>query len=113
MSKNQVLGTGDNITFTAPAGGVVSGVARLIGGLFGIPLQTAAATEPFVLQTKGVFVVNKLGTDVVTEGQLLYWDNGNSRLTTTASTHKLVGCAAAAAGSGVSTVQIRLNGTAS
>lgn len=112
MSKNQVLTEADNLTFAAPAGGVTSGAGVLIGSLFGIALQTAAATEPFVLQTEGVFVVNKLGTDVVTVGQLLYWDNTNSRLTTTASTHKLVGCAYAAAGSGVTTVQIRLNGTA-
>lgn len=113
MSVNQVLDETKNITLIAPAGGVTSGVPVLIGGLFGVPVASAAATEQFVLQRTGAYVINKLSTDVVTQGQLLYWDNTNFRLTTTASTHKLVGAALAAAGSGVSTVTCILQGIAS
>ena len=49
-------------------------------------------------------------TETVAAGALLYWDNTNKRLTTTASGNTLAGFAVAAAGSGVTTVQIRLNG---
>jgi predicted RecA/RadA family phage recombinase len=47
---------------------------------------------------------------VVTQGAALYWDNTNSRLTTTASGNTYAGYAFAAAGNGVTTVNIKLNG---
>ena len=61
------------------------------------------------VRMRGVFTVAKLSTDVVGQGDLLSWDAANSRLTTTASTNKLAGYAAAAAGNGVTTVAISLN----
>jgi predicted RecA/RadA family phage recombinase len=56
-----------------------------------------------------VWEIAKLSTDVVTQGALLYWDAGNSRLTTTASSHKLAGYAWAAASGTDTTVQIKIN----
>lgn len=50
----------------------------------------------------------KLTTDVVTEGLKLYFDATNDRLTTTASTHKVAGLAAAAAGSTATTARLLL-----
>jgi len=50
----------------------------------------------------------KLTTDLVTEGLKLYFDAGNDRLTTTASTHKLAGLAAAAAATTVATCRVHL-----
>ena len=46
---------------------------------------------------------------MVAQGALLYWDNTNKRLTTTATGNTLAGYATAAAGAGMSTVCINLN----
>ena len=69
--------------------------------------QRAGATGS--VQVEGVFTVTKLGTDTVAAGALLYWDNTNKRLTTTASGNTLSGFAVAAAGSGVTAVNIKIN----
>jgi predicted RecA/RadA family phage recombinase len=56
-----------------------------------------------------VFNLPKLSTDVVAQGDLLYWDNTNKRLTTTVGTNTLAGYATAAASGTATTVNISLN----
>ena len=50
-----------------------------------------------------------LSTDSVAQGDLLYWDAANSRLTKTDTSNTLAGYAAAAAGAAVTTVDISIN----
>lgn len=107
--KNKLF-SGDTITIAAPAGGVVSGAGVLVGTVIGVAVASAAATLPVAVQLEGVAELPKLSTDVVAVGVKLYWDNTNSRLTTTASGNTEAGIAFAAAGSGVATVQIKLKG---
>lgn len=102
---------GNVINFTAPTGGVTSGLAVLIGALLAVPVADAAEGELFAGQVVGVFAIAK-ATGAVTEGQKLYWNNTNNNLTTTASSNVLVGVATAAAASGDATVQVRLDGVA-
>lgn len=68
-----------------------------------------ATGEPYTIQLDGVFQFPILGTDTPALGALLYWDAGNNRLTTTASTHKSAGLAVAAKTSGPTTIEIDLN----
>lgn len=72
--------------------------------------RTAAANEAGVPAYVGGVVVNYtcLGTDVIAEGDTLYYDATNDRLTLTASTHKMAGIAAGASGDGVTTVDLLL-----
>lgn len=70
--------------------------------------QLASATNCPVFIKDVIVLYDKLSTDVVTEGALLYYDSTNDRLTITAGSWKIAGVAAAAAGSGVSTVQVIL-----
>lgn len=88
---------------------IVSGQVVLIGVRVGVALAAIASGATGPLQVTGVFTIAKLSTDVVAQGDILYWDNGNSRLTTTASTHKVAGYATAAAGNGITTVNIKIN----
>ncbi len=107
---NNYLYTGDVLEYTN--GGsteVASGAPVLVGSRLGIALVNIPAGGTGSVRMRGVFTVAKLSTDVVGQGDLLYWDATNSRLTTTASTHKQAGYAAAAAGAGVTTVAISLN----
>lgn len=92
-----------------PGSSVTSGQVVLIGVRIGVALKDIPANATGPLQVAGVFNIAKLSTDVVAQGAALYWDNTNSRLTTTASGNTLAGFAAAAAGNGATTVAIKLN----
>jgi predicted RecA/RadA family phage recombinase len=99
---------GEVIDYTAGAN-ITSGQVVLMGVRIGVALAAIANGSTGSVQVTGVFTIAKLATDVVAQGAALYWDNTNSRLTTTASGNTLAGYATAAAGSGVSTVNIKIN----
>ena len=107
---NNYLYTGDVLDYTNGGGAdISSGAPVLVGSRLGIALVNIPVGGTGSVRMRGVFTVAKLSTDVVGQGDLLYWDATNSRLTTTASTNELAGYAAAAAGNGVTTVAISLN----
>lgn len=107
MTTKYVM-SGDVMDYTA--GSAVSvGQVILVGKRIGVALTAIAAGATGALRMDGVFTIAKLSTDVVAQGDLLYWDNANSRLTTTVGTNVLAGYAFAASGSGVTTVQININ----
>ena len=103
---------GDVIELTAPGGGVVSGTPVVIGGLFVVPLVTAAATVKFSAQVTGVFTLTKTSAQAWTEGQKIYWDTGNNRADSDGTLGPLIGVAAAVAANPTATGKVRLNGTA-
>lgn len=102
---------GNVVDLTAPSGGVVSGTVYQIGQFVGVAVKTAAVGETFPLAISGVFnSLPILSTDTPAEGAFLYWDNGNSRFTTTASTHKLAAVAVEAKASGPAVIKAKLLG---
>ncbi|MFG1319841.1 DUF2190 family protein [Xanthobacter autotrophicus] len=101
---------GDTLDLTAPSGGVISGTAYLIGALFGVAVVSADAGVTFPLRVVGVYILPKATGEAWAEGAVLYWDNTNKRLTTTASGNTKVGMVASAALSAATTGAIRLNG---
>lgn len=100
--------SGEVIDHTAQAT-VSSGQVLLIGSRIGVALSACAAGQVVAVRVLGIFTIAKLSTDAVAQGAALYWDNTNSRLTTTASGNTLAGFASAAAGAGVGTVEISIN----
>lgn len=108
MSKNFIQ-EGEVLDYLAAAA-FLSGAVVLMGKRIGIALGDIAIGETKAVSMTGVFSVAKLSTDVVAQGDLLYWDAGNSRLTTTVGANTLAGYAAAPAGAGVATVNIAING---
>lgn len=106
--KNAVA-EGKTVSFT-PSTAKASGEAVLIGSWLGVAVNDVAANTPGVFRIEGVFTLPKLSTDAVSAaGAPLYWDNTNSRLTTTASGNTLSGKSYDASGSGTATVQIKIN----
>lgn len=105
---------GTIVTFTAPAGGVVSGTAYLVGALLVIAQASAAAGAEFEGLVEGVVTLPKVGAQAWAEGVKVYWDNGNARCTTDATAGQLVGVAAVIVGAdaGETTGTVRLNGAA-
>jgi len=104
---------GNILTFTAPTGGVASGVPVLIGGLFVIPTSAAVAAATFQGDIVGVWSLTKNSGETWTEGEAVYWDLANLRGTTDSSAGLPIGVAADTGGSGSSAVvaPVRLNGT--
>lgn len=107
MAKNYIQ-PGEVLDHTAAAV-ITSGSGVLIGKRLGVALGDAAIGDTIALQVKGVFNLPKLSTDVIAQGDVLYWDNTNKRLTSTATSNTAAGYAAAASGAGVATVNIALN----
>jgi len=99
---------GEVIDYTAGAN-IASGQVVLMGARIGVALKAIANGETGPMQVTGVFNIAKLSTDNMAQGALLYWDNTNSRLTTTASGNTLAGFAAAAAAASTTSVNIKIN----
>jgi predicted RecA/RadA family phage recombinase len=102
---------GDTITLLAPYI-VASGAGLLVGSIFGVASAAAASGAEVEAELTGVFDLPKVGSQAWTVGVRVYWDDTNKHLTSTASTHKLVGVAVAAVGSGAgeTTGRVRLSG---
>lgn len=100
--------SGDVLDYPAAAA-ISNGQVVLIGKRIGVALTAIAIGAIGAVQVKGVFTIAKLGTDAVAQGDLLYWDNTNFRLTTTVGTNTLAGFAFKAAGAGVTTVEVSIN----
>ncbi|MYM65436.1 DUF2190 family protein [Pseudoduganella sp. FT55W] len=107
MAKNYVQ-DGEVLSFTAITA-VSSGAVVVIGKRIGIALGDIAVGQSGPVQVTDVWQLPKLTTDVVAQGDLLYWDAGNNRLTTTVGSNILAGYAAYAAGNGAGTVNIKIN----
>lgn len=106
MAKNFIQ-EGKVLDYTAAAD-IASGQFVLVGAIGAVALAAIANGATGPVQVEGVFSVPK-ASGAVTQGAKLYWDAGNSVLTTTSSGNTIVGVAAAAAQSGDARVSILLN----
>lgn len=107
MTTKYVM-SGDVIDYVAGSA-VTSGQVLLIGVRVGVALAAIASGATGAVRMLGIFTIAKLSSDVVTVGAALYWDNTNSRMTLTSAGNTLAGFATAAAGNGVTTVEISIN----
>ena len=118
--KNQ-LQNGDAIYIpvaSQPGPGLVSGQVYLFGSMIGVAGFSTQSTTGGVTTTvigvlwlTGVYTLPKHATQAWTIGELLYWDNGLGVVSgVNDSTDKVIGVAAAAAGSTDTTGAVRLNG---
>jgi predicted RecA/RadA family phage recombinase len=107
---NNYIQAGDTVEYAAPSPGVVDGVPILVGGLVGIPANTAATGVRVNFHLKGVFGnVPKTAGAAWTEGQTLYWDStAGSFATAQSATARRAASAALAAASGDTTGTVRL-----
>jgi predicted RecA/RadA family phage recombinase len=101
---------GETLPYTNNTGAALaSGDGVLIGKRLGVATDVIANGAIGELRVRGVVSLPKLGTDAPAQGDLLYWDNTNKRLTTTVGTNTAAGYAATAAASGDATVNVHLN----
>jgi predicted RecA/RadA family phage recombinase len=109
--KNYIQ-NGDVITVAAPAGGVVSGQGLLVGNLFGIAANTVAEGEDTEMATVGVYELPKLVTAVIGAAVRVAWDDAAKQIVLPGVGKVPIGTATVAAGNGVATVKVRLDGVA-
>lgn len=111
--KNHVQ-PGIILALVAPTGGVVAGLAYVIGSLVAVAATTAAQTEPFEGVTEGVISLPKAGGGGIafTAGEKVFWDNTAKLCKKTASGYFMIGTAIAAAVDAETAVRVRLDGIA-
>ncbi len=102
---------GDTLTMTAPVDGVVGGALVVLGSLFGVAAQSAAAGVDFDLVVEGVFSLPKKTGETPAVGAKVYWETATSSVTTTATSNTLIGVhvGKAAALAGAATLLVKLN----
>ena len=88
---------------------IAAGSVVAMGKRIGIALTDIPTNSVGAVAVTGVYTIAKLATDDVSQGELLYWDPANNRLTETPGALNLAGFAAAPAGAGVATVRIKIN----
>ena len=103
---------GDNITVPAPAGGIASGEGAIIGNIFGVAAYSAAVGEPVELATTGVYQLPKATAAVLAVGARVAWDNTAKNINVPGAGRFPVGIATEAAGDGITSVAVRMDGVA-
>lgn len=107
MAKNYIQ---DGVVLDDKLTGTITpGTPAMRNDLFGVYLDGGVDGDTVAFQTEGVFPVAKLAGQAQAFGVQLYWDAGNSHLTTVASTHKKAGKVAKAALSADTSVHVKLN----
>lgn len=100
---------GDIVTLIALAA-IGSGAGLLVGSIFGITQNAAAAGEEVEVLREGVFTVPKNSAEAWTVGAKVYWDNTAKVFTTTTTSNTLVGVAYAVAANPSATGTVLLDG---
>ena len=101
---------GHVITVTTPAGGIASGDGLIIGNIFGVAAYGAAEGDPLELATTGVFKLPKATAAVLTVGARVAWDNTAKNIDLPGAGRFPVGVATEAAGNGINSAAVRLDG---
>jgi predicted RecA/RadA family phage recombinase len=106
----QYIHRGDSIDHT-PSSDVAQNAVVVQGTLFGVATRAIPANTTGALAVTGVFSIAKptgAGTDWAA-GTAVYWDAGNTRLTTTVGSNVYVGKTVAAALTTDARVNVRLS----
>ena len=103
---------GQVITVPPPAGGIASGDGLIVGNIFGIAAYSAAEGDPLELAATGVYKLPKATAAVLAVGARVAWDNTAKQVNTPGAGRFPIGSATEAAGNGVTSVAVRLEGVA-
>lgn len=110
MAKATYWQRGESLDYKNTTDAVIpANTIVLVGNILGVIGTDIASGEVGSLHVSGVWKMPVVSASI-SMGSPLYWDASQSKLTTTASTNKLVGVAAADATSSDTEVFIKLNG---
>lgn len=103
---------GHMVCVTAPVGGIISGDCIIVGSIFGVAAISSVENDPVEIAVTGVYLLPKASTAVLAIGSRVAWDNTAKNINVPATGRFNVGVATEAAGNGVTTVVVRLDGVA-
>lgn len=93
------------------AGAFAAGSVVVVGSLIGVAATAASgAGAEAVVSLEGVYTLPKKSTDVIGQGDRVYWDASPGEVTSTAAGNKFLGFAWVAAGNGVTSMNVKLSG---
>ena len=107
MPQSAFVSDGLSIDYT-PTVAVAAGDVIVQGDLVGVACRPLAANEPGALAVTGVFDFAKATNVAYTMGTILYWDDTNNIVTTTATGNKQLGKVVRAAATTDPTVRVRM-----
>lgn len=107
MPQSAFVCDGLNIDYT-PTVAVAAGDVIVLGDLVGVAGRPLATNEPGALAVTGVFDFAKATNVAYTVGTILYWDDTNNIVTTTATGNKQLGKSVRAAATTDPTVRVRM-----
>lgn len=90
----------------------LSGEGALVGSIFGVATKDVLNTVEGTFCTKGVFDLTKTEAQAWTQGQKIYWDNGNKRCDSDSTVGPLIGTATRIEANPTTTGRVLLNGSA-
>ena len=108
MPQATYVQDGDAIDYT-PGSAVATGDVVVQGDLVGVVKRPLAANETGAIEVEGVFDFSKATNVAYTVGTILYWDDTNNLVTTTATGNKQIGKVVRAAATADTTVRVRLS----
>ncbi len=108
MAQAVFVHAGASIEYT-PAADVAAGDVVVQGDLVGVAKLDIRAGQLGALAVEGVFDFPKNTGVAYTVGQILYWDDTNNVVTTTATGNKQLGKVVRAAAAADATVRVRLS----
>lgn len=107
MATNFVA-LGEPLKVTAPAGGVISGNAYLIGAAFGVAGDTALEGEEFGLHRQHIWRLPKATGVNWTAWAKVYWDDAAKKVTNVSAGNTLIGLSREARINADPTVEVAL-----
>lgn len=102
---------GETITLAAPYD-VASGAGAVVGGIFGVALQTLASGASGEFATCGVWDLLAVTAEAFAVGDPVYWDAGQKKASNGSTGNDLIGSAVKAKTGSETTVRVRLDGVA-
>lgn len=99
---------GDCLIDYTPSSAVAAGDVVVLNDLIAVAPVAIAANALGAVSVEGVWSLPK-ATGAIGQGAVVYWDSTNSNITTTSTSNKRAGKAAAAAVSGDTSVKVLIN----
>lgn len=100
-STANTINPGDVVVFATGAAGV---------GFIGVSVSTIAPGLTGSVDVAGLYKLSALSTDTFTQGQAIFWDAANLRLTVTSAGNTFAGRAATPKAAGVTSANCLING---
>ena len=103
---------GLRMTVVAPSGGLTSGVPKVVGNMFVVPITTQASGVNTATMITGVITMPAVSgaSTSIAQGGIVYFDAANTQATNSATSNRIIGSMEVAKANADNVVTVRLDG---